>query len=168
MDSVEEHRGYAPASLRVVVLTASDSRRTADDTSGALIAEMAVAAGHELVDRTITPDAVESISRAVMQAIEDLAADCIVISGGTGFSDRDVSIEAVLPLFDRVVDGFGELFRILSYDQVGPAAMLSRATAGIIGRSVVFVVPGSPKAVELAMASLILPEVSHLVGQLRR
>jgi molybdenum cofactor biosynthesis protein B len=168
MDSVEEHRGYAPASLRVAVLTASDSRGRADDTSGALIAEMAVEAGHELVDRTITPDTVESIRRSVRQAIDGLAADFVVINGGTGFSDRDVTIEAVLPLFDREVDGFGELFRVLSYDQVGAAAMLSRATAGVIGRSVVFVVPGSPKAVGLAMGSLILPEVCHLVGQLRR
>lgn len=168
MDSVEQHRGYAPETLRFAVLTASDSREMADDGSGALIADMVRRAGHEVVARTVTRDAVDAIGRSVVTAIEEQSADVVVVNGGTGLSERDVTIEALLPLFDKVVDGFGELFRFLSFDQVGAAAMLSRATAGVCGRSVVFVLPGSPKAVELAMASLILPEVAHLVGQLRR
>ena len=168
MDSASEHRSYAPETLRIAVVTASDSRTEANDESGAMIANMATRAGHHLVFRSIEPDKVERIRQAVMSAIDEHSADTIVLNGGTGFSGRDVSVDAVLPLLDRAIDGFGEIFRALSYQQVGAAAMLSRATAGVIGRSVVFVLPGSPKAVELAMTSLILPEAAHLVGQLRR
>lgn len=168
MGSVEEHRSYAPESLRVAVVTASDSRTEADDESGALIAGLATQAGHQLIYRFIAPDELEAIRESVIAAIEEHSADIVVLNGGTGFSTRDVSVEAVTPLFDRSIDGFGEIFRALSYEQVGAAAMLSRASAGVVGRTVVFVLPGSPKAVELAMAALILPEATHLIGQLRR
>lgn len=168
MDSVDEHRGYAPKSLRFAVLTASDSRNQASDESGAMIADLATGAGHQLIFRSIAPDEMERIRQSVTAAVDEHGADVVVLNGGTGISGRDISIDAVSPLFDRVIEGFGEIFRALSYDQVGAAAMLSRATAGVIGRSVVFVVPGSPKAVELAMTSLILPEAAHLIGQLRR
>lgn len=168
MDAVDEHRGYAPNSLRFAVLTASDSRTEESDESGAMIAEMATGAGHQLIARSIVSDEVEQIRQSVAAAVDNHGADVVVLNGGTGISSRDISIDAVSPLFDRVIEGFGEIFRALSYQQVGAAAMLSRATAGVIGRSVVFVVPGSPKAVELAMTSLILPEAAHLIGQLRR
>ena len=168
MDSVKDHRSYAPKSLRFAVLTASDSRTEANDESGAMVVRMATQAGHQLAVYSVAPDEVESIRQAVMEAVDDYDADVVVLNGGTGFSRRDVSLVAVLPLLDRAIDGFGEIFRTLSYEQVGAAAMLSRAMAGVIGRSVVFVLPGSPKAVELAMTSLILPEATHLVGQLRR
>lgn len=168
MDPTDQHRAYAPESLRFAVVTASDSRTETEDQSGTTIVDMASAAGHQLVGRNIVEDDSDAISRAVVTAIEDHRADLVILSGGTGFSPRDVSPDAVLPLFDRVVEGFGEAFRALSYRQVGAAAMLSRATAGIVSRSVVFVIPGSPRAVELAMSALILPEAAHLIGQLRR
>ena len=150
------------------MLTASDSRTEADDESGAMIASMATQAGHQLVDHSISPDESEAIRELLVAAIDEHGADVVVLNGGTGFSTRDVSVDAVTPLFDRSIEGFGEIFRALSYAQVGAAAMLSRASAGVVGKSVVFVVPGSPKAVELAMTALILPEVTHLIGQLRR
>ena len=168
MDAVAEHRKHGPRSVRFAVLSASDSRAEADDESGALIAKLAARAGHEVVARSVIADEAERIRRAVVGAIAERGADVVVLTGGTGFSPRDVSVEAVSPLFQRQVEGFGEIFRALSYEQVGAAAMLSRAVAGVIHQSVVFVVPGSPKAVELAMSSLILPEASHLLGQLRR
>jgi molybdenum cofactor biosynthesis protein B len=168
MDPTDQHRTYAPKSLRFAVVTASDSRTETEDQSGTAIVDLASDAGHQLVTRRIVKDDSASIRRAVVEAIEERQADLVILNGGTGFSPRDVSPDAVLPVFDRVVEGFGEAFRALSYRQIGAAAMLSRATAGIVARSVVFVIPGSPKAVELAMSALILPEAPHLIGQLRR
>jgi len=167
MSTVEEHRAYAPTQLGFAVLTASDSRREPEDDSGRKIAEMAVEAGHRVVGQQIVVDEVAAIGSAVEAAL-DAGADAVVLNGGTGFAQRDVSVQAVMPLLDRVIEGFGELFRTLSFQQVGAAAMLSGAVAGVAGRSVVFVLPGSPKAVELAMTELILPEVGHLLGQIRR
>jgi len=167
MSSVEEHKAYAPRQLAFAVLTASDSRSEQEDESGRKIAEMATEAGHRVVEHQVIPDAEAAIRSAVEEALK-LGPDVVVLNGGTGFASRDVSVEAVMPLLDRVIEGFGELFRTLSFQQVGPAAMLSRALAGVVGRSVVFVLPGSPKAVELAMAELILPEAGHLLGQIRR
>ena len=167
MSSVEEHKSYTPGRLRFAVLTASDSRQEKEDESGWKIAEMVTEAGYQVVEHRVVVDEEPLVRAAVEKALE-LPADIVVVNGGTGFASRDVSVEAVMPLFERVIGGFGELFRTLSFQQVGPAAMLSRATAGVVGRSVVFVLPGSPKAVELAMAELILPEAGHLLGQIRR
>ena len=167
MSSVEEHRSYAPPRLTFSVLTASDSRRGKEDESGARIVAMATEAGHQVVGRRWLPDEEAAIRSAVEEALE-AGADVIVLTGGSGFAPRDVSVEAVEPLLARGIEGFGELFRSLSFQQVGAAAMLSRAMAGVVGQSVVFVLPGSPRAVELAMAQLILPEVGHLLGQIRR
>ena len=167
MSSVDEHKSYAPQLLAFAVLTASDSRTDEDDGSGRRIVAMATAAGHKIVGRTVVKDDQRSIRSAVKEALKS-GADVVVLNGGTGFAGRDVSVEAVEPLLERMIEGFGELFRMLSFEQVGPAAMLSRAVAGVAGRSVVFVLPGSPKAVELAMTKLILPEAAHLLGQIRR
>jgi len=167
MSSVEEHHAYAPDRLAIAVLTASDSRRERDDESGRKIAQMAIEAGHQVAGPQVVVDEVAAIRSAVEAALA-AGADAVILNGGTGFASRDVSVEAVEPLLDRVIDGFGGLFRALSFQQVGAAAMLSRAVAGVVGRSVVFVLPGSPKAVELAMAKLILPETGHLLGQVRR
>jgi molybdenum cofactor biosynthesis protein B len=128
---------------------------------------MANEAGHQVVGPHVVVDEVAAIRSAVEAALA-AGADAVILNGGTGFAGRDVSVEAVEPLLDRVIEGFGELFRALSFQQVGAAAMLSRALGGVVGRSVVFVLPGSPKAVELAMAELILPETGHLLGQVRR
>ncbi len=168
MSGVDQHRMYGPDELAFAVLTASDSRTEADDDSGRRIQELVTEAGHRVLDRRIVRDDVAQLRGAVEAALEQARVDVVVLSGGTGFSPRDLTLEALEPLLERRIEGFGELFRALSYEQVGAAAMLSRATAGVVGRSVVFALPGSPAAVELAMKALILPEVSHLLGQIRR
>ena len=168
MDAAEQHRTYAPGHLGFAVLTASDSRTAADDLGGDLISRAVVAAGHVVVVRQVLADEVEILRSTTISLIENSEIDVIVLTGGTGFSPRDVSVEAISPLLERTIDGFGELFRMLSHRQVGAAAMLSRACGGVSGDTPVFLLPGSTKAVQLAMEQLILPEVGHLIGQLRR
>lgn len=168
MTAVDEHRGYAPKRLRFAIFTASGSRTEAADQSGQVLVDLVTAARHPVVERRVVPDDVVAIRTAVEAVLNGPRADVVVVNGGTGFSPRDVTLEAVTPLLQRAIEGFGELFRMLSFEQVGAAAMLSRATAGVVDQSVVFVLPGSPQAVELAMRELILPEVGHLLGQVRR
>ena len=168
MSAVEEHKAYAPKALGFAALTVSDSRTPETDTSGRAIRRLAEAAGHRVIEAAIVPDELRAIRRAVERLLAAPGVDVLVISGGTGFSPRDVTLPAVRILFDVEVEGFGELFRARSFAQVGAAAMLSRATAGLVGAQAVFVLPGSPKAVELAMGELILPEAGHLLGQARR
>ena len=166
--SAEQHRQYAPAVLGFAVITVSDSRRPEDDTSGRTIREMVQASGHRIEDSTLVPDDVAAIRDALRKMLARPGVDVVVTTGGTGLSPRDLTLEAAGPLLDRPVEGFGELFRMLSYQQVGAAAMLSRAAAGLIGERAVFLLPGSPKAVALAMEKLILPEAGHLLSQARR
>lgn len=166
--SAEQHRQAAPSVLGFAVLTVSDSRAKADDVSGRTIRELISSSGHTIVDSTLVSDDVEPIRGAVQRFLALPGVDVVVTTGGTGFSPRDVTLSAVAPLFEKPVEGFGELFRMLSYQQVGAAAMLSRAAAGLTGNKAVFLLPGSPKAVALAMEKLILPEAAHLLGQARR
>jgi molybdopterin adenylyltransferase len=163
-----QHRRAAPADLGFAVLTVSDSRAQADDVSGNAIREMIAEAGHRLVDSALVRDDVAAIRDAARRLLATPEVDVVVTTGGTGFSPRDVTLDALGPLLDQRIDGFGELFRMLSYNQVGAAAMLSRAAAGLIGTRALFLLPGSPKAVKLAMEALILPEAAHLLGQARR
>jgi len=166
--SVEEHRAHAPESLGFGVITASDSRSAKDDTSGDEIRRQVLAAGHQVIDSLIVQDEFAEIRSAVEVFVSRGPLDVVVISGGTGFTPRDVTVEAVAPLFEREVRGFGELFRMLSWQEVGSAAMLSRATAGVVRDRAVFLLPGSPRAVALAMEKLVLPEAAHLVSLVRR
>jgi molybdenum cofactor biosynthesis protein B len=166
--SVDQHRRAAPASLGFAVITVSDTRGAIDDVSGRKIRELVAASGHRIVDSTLVPDDVAAIRAAVRRMLTLAGVDVVVTTGGTGFSPRDLTLEAVGPLLERPVEGFGELFRMLSYQQVGAAGMLSRAAAGLIGPQAVFLLPGSPKAVTLALEALILPETAHLLGQARR
>jgi molybdenum cofactor biosynthesis protein B len=129
---------------------------------------MIVEAGHRLVDSTLVRDDVAAIRDAARRLLAAPGVDVLVTTGGTGFSPRDITLDALSPLFDQRIDGFGELFRMLSFQQVGAAAMLSRAAAGLTGTRALFLLPGSPKAVKLAMEALILPEAAHLLGQARR
>ena len=168
MDPPDQHRAYGPDRLGFATLTVSDSRSEADDTSGDEVERLTTAAGHRLVERRIVPDEIVEIRAAAGELLRRDDVDVLVLSGGTGFSPRDLTLEAAAPLLERRIDGFGELFRMLSFEEVGAAAMLSRAAAGIIGGRAVFVLPGSPKAVALAMERLILPEAGHLLGQARR
>ena len=162
------HRADAPAVVRCFVLTISDTRLAADDRSGDAIAALLEGAGHTITGRKIVKDDARAIRDAVSYAAKSGANDAVITTGGTGISARDVTADALAPLFDRALDGFGELFRMLSYDEIGSAALLSRATAGAVGRTIVFALPGSENAVRLAMEKLILPELGHVVRELRR
>jgi molybdenum cofactor biosynthesis protein B len=163
-----EHRAYAPRSVSCVVLTVTDSRTPEADTSGQLIEQRLLAAGHEVVERQIVRDEPDAVRVLLEGAIERPEVDAAVVTGGTGVAPRDTTPEAVEPLLEKTLPGFGELFRMLSFQEVGAAALLSRALAGTAGRTVVFVLPGSRAAVGLAMDRLIVPELAHIVGQLRR
>ena len=150
------------------VLSISDTRTEADDLSGRSLGELVVGAGHRIHARAIVPDEPPRIREVIAAWAADRACDAVVATGGTGLSPRDRTLEAVGALFDPVIPGFGELFRALSFQEIGSAAMLSRAAAGVIGGTPVFLLPGSPKAVALAMERLVLPEIGHVVAELRR
>lgn len=155
--------------IGIGILTVSDTRTAANDKSGDVIEELARAAGHLIQVRQICPDERESIEAVVNQWVQDASVEAIVITGGTGIGLRDVTIETVTPYFTKPIDGFGELFRFLSYtEDVGSKAMLSRATAGGIGEKALFALPGSSKAVKLAMEKLIVPELHHIVYELTK
>jgi molybdopterin adenylyltransferase len=160
------HRKDAPKSVRCFVLTISDSRTEATDTSGDAIVELMKAAGHQVVGRTIVRDDPGSVQHAIQS--NENATDVIITTGGTGITARDSTYEAITSLIDKRLDGFGELFRMLSFAEIGSAAMMSRACAGTIGRTAIFSLPGSEHAVRLAVSKLILPEVGHVVRELRR
>ena len=167
-DAPAQHRSYAPKSVACVVLTVSDSRTQKSDTSGDLIENALREAGHSLAERSIVADDAAQIRRAVLAGIERPDVDAVIVTGGTGVAPRDVTPDTLEPLFEKQLRGFGELFRVLSYEEIGAAAVLSRATAGTAGQTVVYVMPGSSGAVRLALERLILPEITHVVGQLRR
>lgn len=162
------HRANAPKQLRFAVLTISDTRTAQTDRGGPLIAELLAAAGHELAGRVlIVGDDAPAIRDAVRDALRDPRVDVVVTTGGTGLAPRDVTPEAIAPLFSREIPGFGELFRALSYAEIGAAAMLSRAVAGVVDRRLLFALPGSPAAVRVAMEKLVLPEAGHLLVHAR-
>lgn len=167
-DAVRAHEAYAPDRLGWGVLTVSSSRTLEDDRGGALAERLLREAGHQRVERRLVADEAPAIADAVRALLAAPGVDVVVVTGGTGISASDVTPEAIAPLLERELAGFGELFRNLSFSHVGAAALLSRALAGTVGRQAVFVLPGSPAAVELALSRLVLPVAAHLVGQLRR
>ncbi len=166
--SVQQHRAAAAESLALGVITVSDTRTLEDDTGGALIVEMLESGAHRVVDRSIVTDDRERIVSAVLDLAGRPDVDAVITTGGTGIARRDVTFEAVSSILDREITGFGELFRMLSWDEIGSAAMLSRATAGSIGSTAVFSLPGSRNAIRLAMEKLILPELAHVVYEIRK
>jgi molybdenum cofactor biosynthesis protein B len=168
--SVVEHRKKARAEVgaaRCAVITVSDTRTLETDTSGVEITRQLQDAGHRVVERTVVPD---EPARLTLVLRHWLAAevDAVILNGGTGISVRDGTVEVVEQFLDRRLPGFGELFRVLSFQDVGAAAMLSRATGGIACGKVVFALPGSKAAVGLAMEKLIVPELPHLISELRK
>lgn len=162
-----EHRSNAPTHVSCFVLTCSDSRAQADDVSGRALREGLEAAGHSVVGQTVVRDEPEQIRAAVERGL-DGGARAVLITGGTGITRRDQTVEAIRPLLEKEIPGFGELFRMLSFQEIGSAAWLSRALAGTIRGVLVFVLPGSPNAVRLALDRLILPELGHAVRELSR
>lgn len=167
-DPVQEHKATSPRKLRCVVVTVSDTRTLETDTGGATIIELLEQAGHEVVARHILRDEPAPMRHLLEQTARAGQADAILLTGGTGISVRDQTYETVSELFTKTIPGYGELFRQLSYAEIGSAAMLSRATGGLLGRTVVLTMPGSPKAVRLAMEKLILPELGHLIREATR
>jgi molybdenum cofactor biosynthesis protein B len=166
---VRAHQASARAGglvLRAAIVTSSDSRTRATDASGDVLAQRLAEAAVSVVDRRIVRDEIMALAHAIRAGI-DAGADVVLVTGGTGVAPRDVTPEALAFLGARMLPGFGELFRALSFQEIGTAAMLSRATAGAVGSALVFALPGSPQACELALTKLILPELPHLVAQLR-
>jgi molybdenum cofactor biosynthesis protein B len=168
--SHQRHREAAAGGdpVQCAVVTISDTRTTADDTSGDLIRARLAAAGHVTVSSAIVPDEPDRIGPLLELLLARDDVDAVILNGGTGIARRDRTFDVVSARLDKALPGFGELFRMLSYEQVGAAAMLSRAVAGVCGGTLVFSLPGSPNAVELALDQLILPELAHLVWELRR
>lgn len=166
----QEHRQLATATHQEIacgIITISDTRTPETDSSGAAIRAALNAAGHRVVRYAVVPDDSERITALISQYREQ-GCQVIITNGGTGIARRDSTFEAVDGLLEKRLPGFGELFRMLSYADIGAAAMLSRATAGVAGGSLIFALPGSTAAVQLALEKLILPELEHLVWELTR
>jgi len=163
-----EHKELAPRSVRCYVVTVSDTRTAETDTGGRAIADLLQAAGHEIVGRTIVGDDPELVRGTIERQLANPQVQVIITTGGTGITSRDTTYEAVSGLLDKRLDGFGELFRMLSFEQVGAAAMLSRACAGLVAGRIVVALPGSEAAVRLAVERLLIPELGHLVREASR
>ena len=166
--SVAAHKAEAPPSVRCYVLTVSDTRTVQNDTSGLAIRDLLVTAGHHVTGYGIVRDDPSQVARAVREQLSETDVQVVITTGGTGITSRDGTFEAIDGLLDKRLEGFGELFRMISFHDIGPAAMLTRATAGTIGRKAIFVLPGSEHAVRLAMTRLIVPELGHVVQQLSK
>lgn len=164
--SLEQHREQSRAALRFAVITISDTRDAASDRGGPLIVETLEAAGQRVTRRAIVKDEAPEIERAVRESVASPEVDVVLTTGGTGLAPRDVTVPTLEGLFESTIPGFGELFRALSFREIGSAAILSRACAGVLSRKPVIALPGSPKALTLALREIILPEAGHLVSQL--
>jgi molybdenum cofactor biosynthesis protein B len=166
--SIQGHRDAAVQAVGCAIVTVSDTRTVENDRSGQTIADALSGAGHTVLLRLVVRDEETSISAAVRQSLDNPDVSAVVTTGGTGISRRDSTPEAVLPILEKTLEGFGELFRSLSYAEIGTAAMLSRALAGTVGTKVVFILPGSEPAVRFAMDRLVVPELNHILGELRK
>jgi len=165
-----EHKAQAPSSVRCAILTVSDTRTEATDTGGKAISTLLIEAGHEVVAKRILRDEPMLVQQLILGLIgdEEARVQAIITTGGTGITSRDSTYEAVVALFEKQLDGFGELFRMLSYQEIGAAAMMSRACAGVLRKRIIVSLPGSENAVRLAMTKLILPELGHLIREVSR
>jgi len=165
---VDEHREKAPTSVEFAVITVSDTRSEADDHSGKAIIEVMSSHGHRCISKVIVRDEVLEIQRALREFIEAPAVKAVIINGGTGVAKRDVTLEALEEYQEKAIPGFGELFRALSFQEIGSAAMVSRACAFVSEGKPVFCLPGSKNAVTLAVSRLVAPELGHLVWEANR
>jgi molybdopterin adenylyltransferase len=163
--SEAEHKAQAPSSVGCFVVTISDTRTLETDVSGKTIADLVAAAGHKVSGRTIVKDDADLVRATIERHLAAPDVQVIITTGGTGISSRDSSYEAITSLLQKRLDGFGELFRMLSYEQIGSAAIMSRACAGVVAGRIVAALPGSEAAVRLAMEKLLIPELGHLVQQ---
>ena len=167
-ESVHKHKESAPESVRVAVLTISDTRTPETDTGGDVAEELLTGAGQEVVERRIVRDEVSGIRHSLIDLLARSDVDAVVATGGTGISARDTTYEVVERMLEKRLDGFGEIFRMLSYEEIGSAAIMSRALAGSVGNKFVASLPGSRNAVGLAVEKLLVPELAHIVFELRK
>lgn len=167
-EAVRQHHHAAPDHVRVAVLTISDSRTPENDTGGDAIQETLQEAGHEITARDLIRDEPEEIRQSLTAFLERDDVDAVITTGGTGISLRDSTYEVVYGMLEKRLDGFGEIFRTLSYEEIGAAAMLSRAIAGTVGRRFIASLPGSANAARLATEKLLAPEIPHVVFELRK
>jgi molybdenum cofactor biosynthesis protein B len=166
--SQAEHKADAPSSVRSFIVTISDTRTEDTDTSGRAIADLLTAAGHIVAGRVIVKDDADLVRATIERHLGNADVHVIITTGGTGITSRDSTYEAVSGLLQKRLDGFGELFRMLSFEQIGSAAIMSRACAGLVAGRIVISLPGSEAAVRLAMERLVIPELGHLVQQATR
>ncbi|MFO0790591.1 MAG: molybdenum cofactor biosynthesis protein B [Pirellulales bacterium] len=167
-ESTKQHRCASPKSVRCAVVTISDTRKWDDDRGGALIVKLLQDAGNEVASRHIVHDDPQEIEPLLVKLADPAATDAILMTGGTGIAARDRTFETVSGLLTKALPGYGEIFRMLSYEDIGPAAMLSRAVGGVLNKVIVLTMPGSVAAVQLAMEKLIVPEIGHLVYEARK
>jgi len=169
-ESARKHREASPDHIRIAVLTISDTRTSETDTGGNTIVDFMQGAGHEVERREIVRDDLPRIEEVLVELLADAGVDAVVTTGGTGISGRDSTYEVASDLINKKLDGFGEIFRMLSYEEIGAAAMLSRAVAGVVttasGPKFLACLPGSTNAVRLAMEKLLVPEMPHVVFEL--
>jgi len=161
------HKRETPNDIKVAVISVSTTRKLSEDKSGAWIKKQAKREGHEVVIHQVVTDEIMAIRELLVHVTEKINPDAIIMTGGTGISPRDVTIEAVRPLFEKELTAFGTLFATLSFEEIDSAAILSRATAGIIKEAIVFCMPGSLKACKLACNNLIFPELGHLLKHIK-
>ncbi|MBI2979937.1 MAG: MogA/MoaB family molybdenum cofactor biosynthesis protein [Chloroflexi bacterium] len=166
--SYYEHKQKSPHSVSCAVLTISDTRTEQNDESGALIKQKLTQAGHRVMAYSILKDEAAAIKQKINELLAQEELQVIITNGGTGVSHRDVTVETVSSLLEKRLDGFGELFRSLTYQEIGTGSLMSRALAGVAGGKVIFCIPGSPGAVNLALDKVILPEIGHLVREATR
>jgi molybdopterin adenylyltransferase len=167
-ESVHKHKESAPETVRVAILTISDTRTPETDTGGDVAEELLEGAGQDVVERRIVRDEVSGIRNNLIDLLARSDVDAVVTTGGTGISARDTTYEVVERMVEKRLDGFGEIFRMLSYEEIGSAAIMSRALAGSVGSKFVASLPGSRNAVRLAVEKLLVPELSHVVFELRK
>jgi molybdenum cofactor biosynthesis protein B len=163
-----DHKEKSPKSVSFAVVTISDSRTEADDESGKMLKQRLSDGGHRVTSYGILKNEADSIKKKILELIEDKETQVIITTGGTGASHRDVTIETITPILEKKLDGFGELFRQLTYQEIGTGSIMSRAVAGVVRGKVIICIPGSLGATTLAMDKIILPEVGHMVREATR
>lgn len=168
MDPHRQHKQRARGEIGCAVITVSDTRTPETDTSGLAIQELLRSAGHRVVGYQVVPDDPVRLKGLLVAALADPRMEAVITNGGTGVSPRDGTVEVVEGLLEKKLAGFGEIFRYLSYQQIGSAAIMSRAVAGIARGRVLIALPGSPGAVRLAMEKLVIPELGHMLSQARK
>lgn len=167
MKSVDQHRSEAPETVSCMIVTVSDTRTPETDSGGQLITSLLEEAGHRIAGYEIVKDDYEGIRELIHEATSNPDVEAVILTGGTGISPRDTTYEAVSSLLDKQLPGFGEIFRYLSFtEDIGAAAILSRAIAGTSGGKAVFSIPGSTGAVKLAMQRIIVPELGHVMREI--